>query len=154
MGRIIFCAAVAVALGATGCSARTLTKTVTRTTTVAVAAGATRAVFVPQANGPPEYKPSSIYVSDTLRNTTTYNVEKWLSYGGEIARARAEWDRTDCSRSCAEGHSDVVYVTVSLSGVYACDGVPAYGSLGVETTSNEKLVPEQSDVVLANFCRR
>jgi len=148
--------AVATLCFATACGPKTIKKTsvTTATTTTTVTARAKPlppqpAIYVPQAGGPPEYEPRAIY---TGVSGNVYSVTRWLTYGGESAKAEATWQFNDCSPTCAGGHTRNISATIVLSRRTPCKGVPAYASLEVMTSSDDSVLSAGHIEDLASLC--
>jgi hypothetical protein len=128
----------------------TVTEAVSVTQTVTHTIQAPQAIYVPQAGGKPEYKPSGIYISGDSGNI--WAIKRWLSYGGESADAIATTEANDCTPDCASGHRTRATTTIRLSRRVPCDGVPAYAGFEVIKSSNEAVASVGSEQDLEALC--
>lgn len=104
-------------------------------------------VYVPREGGTPLYKSYS-----SPGQNVTWDVTKWLSYGGPSAKAIAWTYVNTCERSCAGGPHIQARTTVAFNGRVPCDGVSAYAAYRVIKTSNPKAAPVGEVVNLWGLC--
>lgn len=104
-------------------------------------------VYVPWEGGAPVYKayldPGANY---------SWEVTRWLSYGGPSAKAIATNLNDNCVPTCINGRYEYATTTIVFTGRVPCDGVPAYASYRVVKTSNPALAPVGSTYVLWSWC--
>jgi hypothetical protein len=106
-------------------------------------------VYVPQTDGTPTYKPDAIYTS--VDSGGIYTIDRWTSYGGNVAIADARLSVNDCNPSCAEGHHRDVTMELHLSQRVPCRGVVAYGQMSIYNASDPDF--EGTYVTLSDFCK-
>ena len=111
-----------------------VTETVKQTETVTETVAPEPTMFVPQAGGTPEFKPDQLF---TGASGGGWVIEKWISYGDEVAEATGYTEFNDCEPSCAEGNLTRVQATIQLSRRIPCKGVVAYDRLDVIKSSDE-----------------
>ncbi len=111
----------------------TATTTVELTTTKPVPVKPPTTVYVPQAGGGVEYKPPEIFVGASGGAFTDI---RWRTYGSSPAIADAKVPHNDCVPSCAGGHITTTTVTIWLTRIAPCKGVPAYSTAEVIKSSN------------------
>ena len=122
------------------------THTVTRTTTATITrtTAPEPAVYVPESGGRLLYRPRTIVTG--VSGGVIY-FDRWLSYGGDAAKARARFEVNDCSPNCAQGKISYVKAVVVLSPIVPCRGTPIYESLSVISSDDESYVGQSSDLV-------
>jgi hypothetical protein len=129
----------------------TVTRTVTTTATRTVVTHAPVAIYVPETGGPPQYKPSGIEISADSGNI--WGIKRWLSYGGDTARAIATTWHENCTPSCAEGHRKAATTTIVLSDPIPCMGVPAYSGFEVMKSSDQQVASDGEEQDLSGLCK-
>jgi hypothetical protein len=128
----------------------TLDRTVTQveTKTVELKTPPEPVIYVPGAGGSLEYKPRDVAPGVSAPG---FLVKRWLTYGGETARAHAEVESNDCIPDCASGTRTRRSVTITLSRIGPCKGLPAYLQVYVEESEDTELVGDGVD--LAPYCQ-
>ena len=150
----VLCVAAVVTL--VGCGSTTVrtvikTRTVTVTSTATRTAEAPQPIYVPETGGPPQYKPSAIYISGDAGDI--WSIRRWITYGGDTAEAIATTSTNDCDPTCASGHETSATVRILFSSRIPCKGVPAYAGFEVMRSSNASVAPVGSERDLELLCR-
>lgn len=125
----------------------TATTRVSTTVTKSVPVEPPTTIYVPQAGGGVEYKPEVIYVGVSGGG---YNDVRWRSYGKSVAVADAKVPHNDCVPNCAAGKTTYTDVTLHLTRIVPCKGVPAYGDAQIVKSSDP--AEEGSTTDLAALC--
>jgi hypothetical protein len=125
----------------------TATTTVNSTVTKSVPVRPPMTIYVPQAGGDVEYMPEVIYVGVSGGG---YTGVRWRTYGKSPAIADANVPHNDCIPNCAAGKTTHTDVTLHLTRIRPCKGVPAYGEAQIVKSSDP--AEEGSITDLAALC--
>jgi hypothetical protein len=82
----------------------------------------------------------------------SWQVTRWLSYGGASAKAIATNLNNNCVPSCAQARHEYAVTTIVFTGRVPCDGVSGYARYRVVKTSNAAAAPVGFTYPLSWFC--
>jgi hypothetical protein len=80
-----------------------------------------------------EYRPEVIYVGVSGGG---YTDVRWRTYGGSVAVADAKVPHNECLPNCAASPITYTNVTLHLTRIGPCKGVPAYGQAEIIKSSD------------------
>jgi len=104
-------------------------------------------VYVPWEGGAPLYK---AYLAPGANYS--WQVTRWLSYGGASAKAIATNLNNNCVPTCASGRHEYAVTTIVFTGRVPCDDVSAYARYRVVKTSNAAVAPVGLTYALWGWC--
>lgn len=110
----------------------------------------TQRIYVPQAGGKAQYKPSEIVLSADGGNV--WKIGRWLTYGGRTADAIAVTSHDDCKPSCADGRRVSSRTRIRFSGSVSCGGVLAYAWFQVIASTRKSVAPVGEVQDLESLC--